>query len=200
MSGHSLGARLLGASALLLPLFLGVAGYGLDVETELKQLRVARQLGETRDVTVRTTFLGAHALPAEFAERSDDYIEFVCSESLPAAARAGLADAVDAFCESIAFSPDQTARVFDKAKALGLPVKLHADQLSDLGGAALAAGYGVGRMIWAHSTRKWNERVQRLLTAMTRTAEEATPLPPSGAEEGGPTTLPPPDTSGQYPT
>ncbi len=118
------------------------SGYGLDVETELKQLRVARRLGETHGVTVRTTFLGAHALPPEFAERPDDYIDFVCSESLPAAAQAGLADAVDAFCESIAFSPGQAARVFDKATALGLPVKLHADQLSDLGGAALAAGYG----------------------------------------------------------
>jgi len=118
------------------------SGYGLDVETELKQLRVARQLGERHDVTVKTTFLGAHAPPAEFEGRPDDYIDFVCGKSLPAAAEAGLADAVDAFCESIAFSPVQTARVFDKAKALGLPVKLHADQLSDLGGAALAAQYG----------------------------------------------------------
>ena len=118
------------------------SGYGLDVETELKQLRVARRLGAAQGVTVRTTFLGAHALPPEFAGRPDDYIDFVCSDSLPAAAGAGLADAVDAFCESIAFSPGQTARVFDRAKALGLPVKLHADQLSDLGGAALAAGYG----------------------------------------------------------
>jgi len=118
------------------------SGYGLDVETELRQLRVARRLGETHGVTVRTTFLGAHALPPEFAGNPDDYIDFVCSESLPAAARVGLADAVDAFCESIAFSPTQTARVFDSAKALGLPVKLHADQLSDLGGAALAARHG----------------------------------------------------------
>jgi imidazolonepropionase len=118
------------------------SGYGLDVETELKQLRVARQLGEAQGVTVRTTFLGAHALPAEFAGKPDEYIDFVCSESLPAAAQAGLADAVDAFCESIAFSPAQIARVFDRATALGLPVKLHADQLSDLGGAALAAGCG----------------------------------------------------------
>ncbi|MDH3230851.1 MAG: imidazolonepropionase [Alphaproteobacteria bacterium] len=118
------------------------SGYGLDIETELKQLRVARRLGEALGMAVRTTFLGAHALPAEFAGRPDDYIDFVCNESLPAAADAGLTDAVDAFCESIAFSPAQTARVFDRAKALGLPVKLHADQLSDLGGAALAAGYG----------------------------------------------------------
>ena len=118
------------------------SGYGLDVETELKQLRVARRLGEDLGITVRTTFLGAHALPQEFAGRADDYIGFVCAESLPAAAGAGLADAVDAFCESIAFSPEQTARVFDAAQALGLPVKLHADQLSDLGGAALAARFG----------------------------------------------------------
>lgn len=115
------------------------SGYGLDLETELKQLRVARRLGEQAGVTVRTTFLGAHALPPEFKGRADDYIDFVCAESLPAAAEAGLADAVDAFCESIAFSPAQTERVFRRAAELDLPVKLHADQLSDLGGAALAA-------------------------------------------------------------
>ncbi len=118
------------------------SGYGLDVETELKQLRVARRLGEALGVTVRTTFLGGHALPDEFAGRPDEYIDFVCSESMPVAAQAGLADAVDAFCEAIAFLPQQVARVFDAAQALGLPVKLHADQLSDLGGAALAARYG----------------------------------------------------------
>jgi imidazolonepropionase len=118
------------------------SGYGLDQETELKQLRVARRLGDQSGVTVRTTFLGAHATPAEFEGRADDYIDFVCSQSMPAAAEAGLADAVDAFCESIAFSPAQTERVFQRAGELGLPVKLHADQLSDLGGAALAARYG----------------------------------------------------------
>ncbi|MCK5273365.1 MAG: imidazolonepropionase, partial [Alphaproteobacteria bacterium] len=118
------------------------SGYGLDLETELKQLRVARRLGEQAGVTVRTTFLGAHALPAEFEGRADDYIDFVCAESLPAAAEAGLADAVDAFCESIAFSPAQTERVFRRAAELDLPVKLHADQLSDLDGAALAARHG----------------------------------------------------------
>jgi imidazolonepropionase len=90
---------------------------------------------------VRTTFLGAHALPDEYATRTDDYVQLVCDEMLPAVAREGLADAVDAFCERIAFSPDQTARVFDAARQWGLPVKLHADQLSDLGGAALAARY-----------------------------------------------------------
>jgi imidazolonepropionase len=118
------------------------SGYGLDLETELKQLGVARRLGKQAGVTVRTTFLGAHALPAEFEDRADDYIDFVCAESLPAAAAAGVVDAVDAFCESIAFSPAQTERVFRRAAELGLPVKLHADQLSDLGGAALAARHG----------------------------------------------------------
>ena len=118
------------------------SGYGLDLETELKQLRVARRLGEQAGVTVRTTFLGAHALPAEFEDRADDYIDFVCAVSLPTAVAAGLVDAVDAFCESIAFSPAQTERVFRRAAELDLPVKLHADQLSDLGGAALAARHG----------------------------------------------------------
>ncbi len=118
------------------------SGYGLDVETELKQLRVARRLGDEAGVTVRTTFLGAHALPAEFAGRADDYIDFVCTDSMPAAVEAELPDAVDAFCESIAFSPAQTERVFRRAAELGLAVKLHADQLSDLGGAALAARHG----------------------------------------------------------
>jgi imidazolonepropionase len=108
----------------------------------MKMLRVARLLGAPDGVTVRTTFLGAHAVPPEFAGRTDSYVDLVCDEMLPAVAAAGLADAVDAFCERIAFSPQQTARVFDRAQALGLPVKLHADQLSDLGGAALAARYG----------------------------------------------------------
>jgi imidazolonepropionase len=115
------------------------SGYGLDRDTELRMLRVARRLG--RDVTVKTTFLGAHAVPPEYKGREDAYIDFVCDEVLPAAAKEGLADAVDAFCERIAFSVSQTKKVFEKAKALGLPVKLHADQLSDLGGAALAAEY-----------------------------------------------------------
>jgi imidazolonepropionase len=118
------------------------SGYGLDTPTEMKMLRVARLLGALTGVEVRTTFLGAHALPPEYAGRADDYVALVCDEMLPAVAEAGLADAVDAFCERIAFSPAQTARVFDRAAALGLPVKLHADQLSDGGGAALAARYG----------------------------------------------------------
>ena len=118
------------------------SGYGLDVDTELKQLSVARRLGDEAGIAVRTTFLGAHALPPEFEGRADDYIDFVCTDSMPAAVEAGLADAVDAFCESIAFSPAQTERIFRRAAELGLPVKLHADQLSDLGGAALAARHG----------------------------------------------------------
>jgi imidazolonepropionase len=116
------------------------SGYGLDLETELKQLRVARRLGEMLPVTVKTTFLGAHAAPPEFAERTDDYISAVAAW-MPEVADSGLADAVDAFCETIAFSPAQTARVFEAAVEAGLPVKLHADQLSDLGGAALAARF-----------------------------------------------------------
>jgi imidazolonepropionase len=117
------------------------SGYGLDTPTEIKMLRVARLLGELTGVDVRTTFLGAHALPPEYAGRADAYIDLVCGEMLPAVAAAQLADAVDVFCERIAFSPEQTARVFDRAAALGLPVKLHADQLSDSGGAALAARF-----------------------------------------------------------
>jgi imidazolonepropionase len=116
------------------------SGYGLDLETELKMLRVARALGDA--VTVKTTFLGAHAVPPEYRGREDDYIGFVCDEVLPAAAAEGLADAVDAFCERIAFDATQTARVLARARALGLAVKLHADQLSDLRGAALAAHHG----------------------------------------------------------
>ena len=117
------------------------SGYGLDLATERRMLRAARALGERFPVTVRTTGLAAHALPPEFAGRADDYIALVCEEMLPALAADGLLDAVDAFCERIAFSPEQTARVFDTAQRLGLPVKLHADQLSDGGGAALAARY-----------------------------------------------------------
>lgn len=118
------------------------SGYGLDTANEMKQLRVARDLAEETGVDVRTTLLAAHALPPEFAGRPDDYIDYVCADTIPAAAREDLADAVDAFCESIAFTPAQTARVFAAARAHGLPVKLHADQLSDLGGAALVAEAG----------------------------------------------------------
>ena len=118
------------------------SGYGLDLETEMKMLRVARRLGESLPVTVCTSFLGAHALPAEYEGRSGDYIDFVCDEVMPAVHGEGLADAVDAFCETIGFTHAETARVFDAARRLGLPVKLHAEQLSDQGGAALAARHG----------------------------------------------------------
>ena len=118
------------------------SGYGLDLENEMKQLSVARALGSARPVSVAATYLAAHALPPEAQGNSDAYVDRVCREWIPEVARKHLADAVDAFCESIAFSPEQVARVFDAAKALGLRVKLHADQLSDLGGAALAARYG----------------------------------------------------------
>jgi imidazolonepropionase len=118
------------------------SGYGLSLEHERKQLRVARRLGKAYGVTERTTFLGAHALPPEYAGRSGDYIDLVCNQMLPALAAEGLVDAVDVFCERIAFSLEETEQVFKAAKALGLPVKLHAEQLSDMGGAALAARYG----------------------------------------------------------
>jgi imidazolonepropionase len=118
------------------------SGYGLDLETELRMLRVARQLEEKYPVTVVPTYLGAHALPLEFEGRSDDYIDFVCDTVMPAVAAQRLAVAVDAFCENIAFTPAQTERVFRTAQKLDLMVKLHAEQLSDLNGAALAARFG----------------------------------------------------------
>ena len=117
------------------------SGYGLSAEHEARCLRVARRLGAELPLTVRSTCLSAHALPPEFAGRPDDYIAAVCAW-LPALQAQGLVDAVDAFCEAIAFSPAQTRRVFGVARQLGLPVKLHAEQLSDQGGAALAAEYG----------------------------------------------------------
>jgi len=118
------------------------SGYGLDTANELKQLRVARALGAALDVDVKTTLLAAHALPPEYADRADAYIDYVCGETIPAAAREGVADAVDAFCETIGFTAQQTRRVFEAARAHGLPVKLHADQLSDTEGARLAADFG----------------------------------------------------------
>jgi imidazolonepropionase len=117
------------------------SGYGLDLENERKSLRAARRLGQQRPVTVSTTFLGAHALPPEAKGDKDAFVDLVAREILPSVAAEGLADAVDGFCEGIAFSPEQISRVFDAAKALGLPVKLHADQLSNLHGAELAARY-----------------------------------------------------------
>ncbi|MGC4029256.1 MAG: imidazolonepropionase [Steroidobacteraceae bacterium] len=117
------------------------SGYGLDLATERRMLVVARRLGELRPVTIRTTFLGAHTLPAEAAGDADAYIARVTGEMLPQLAAENLVDAVDGFCEGIAFSPQQIARVFTAAASLGLPVKLHADQLSNLHGAALAASH-----------------------------------------------------------
>ncbi|HUB84459.1 MAG TPA: imidazolonepropionase, partial [Rhizomicrobium sp.] len=118
------------------------SGYGLSLEHEMKMLRAARALAERRNVRVTTTFLGAHALPPEAGGNADTYIDLVCEEMMPAIAREKLADAVDAFCETIAFTPQQTARVFEAAKKHGFKIKLHADQLSNGGGAALAAWYG----------------------------------------------------------
>jgi imidazolonepropionase len=118
------------------------SGYGLDLDNERKMLRVARRIAETAQVRVRTTFLGAHALPPEHAGRADEYIDLVCEQMLPTLAEEGLVDAVDAFCERIGFSAQQTERVFAAARRHRLPVKLHAEQLSDQGGAALVARYG----------------------------------------------------------
>jgi len=115
------------------------SGYGLDLATERKMLRVARRLAAARPVTIATTFLGAHALPPEYAGRADDYIAQVCNEMLPTLAGEGLIDAVDVFCERIAFTLEQAERVFEAASKLNLPVKMHAEQLSLMGGAALAA-------------------------------------------------------------
>ncbi|MGV8951222.1 MAG: imidazolonepropionase [Cypionkella sp.] len=118
------------------------SGYGLEQDTELRMLRAARRIGQLRPVLVRTSYLAAHAVPAEYKGRADAYIDAVCIPALHAAHAQGLVDAVDGFCEGIAFSPAQIERVFQVAQSLGLPVKLHAEQLSNLGGAALAARYG----------------------------------------------------------
>jgi imidazolonepropionase len=118
------------------------SGYGLTVESECNMLKAARAMGARRPVRVRTSYLGAHATPAEYKGRSGDYISEVVLPGLDAAHAAGLVDAVDGFCEGIAFSPEEIARVFDRARDHGLPVKLHAEQLSNLGGARLAALYG----------------------------------------------------------
>ncbi|CFR21049.1 imidazolonepropionase [Yersinia kristensenii] len=117
------------------------SGYGLSLESEMKMLRVARRLGQLLPVTVKTTCLAAHALPPEFAGRADDYIDFVCDSIIPEVADRKLADAVDAFCEHLAFSPAQVERVFVAAQQAGLPVKLHAEQLSSLNGSTLAAKF-----------------------------------------------------------
>lgn len=141
------------------------SGYGLSIESELKMLRVARRIGEQLGISIRTTFLGAHALPPEFAGRQNDYVDHICNEMLPAIAQSGLADAVDAFCEKIAFTPQQTRRVFTTARNLDLPVKLHADQLSDLDGAALSAEFDG---LSADHIEHTNERgVQAMAAAQT---------------------------------
>lgn len=118
------------------------SGYGLDLDTELKMLKVAKAIGKRLGLRVRTGFLGAHAVPYEYSGKSSEYIDFVVAEMLPVVAQNGLADYVDVFCECVGFTPEQTRRVFDCAGRLGLPVRLHADQLSDLGGGGLAAEYG----------------------------------------------------------
>ncbi|HRY23901.1 MAG: imidazolonepropionase [Geminicoccaceae bacterium] len=118
------------------------SGYGLELESEIRMLEAARRLADERDVEVQTSLLAAHAVPPEFKGRADAYVDIVVSQIIPAVRKAGLADAVDGFCEGIAFSPAQMRRVFEKARAVDLPVKLHAEQLSDLKGAVLAAGFG----------------------------------------------------------
>jgi imidazolonepropionase len=118
------------------------SGYGLDVDTELRMLRVARRLGSELGIGVRTTYLGAHVVPPEYAERRGEYLALVCDVMLPRVAREGLADAVDVFCDTIAFSTEESARVLDAAQRLGLAVKVHADQIAGTGAAALAAQHG----------------------------------------------------------
>jgi len=118
------------------------SGYGLNIESELKMLAVARRLGEATDVSVRTSLLAAHTVPPEYRDNADAYIDLICDDLLPEVAAGSMADAVDAYCESIAFSQEQVARLFECATALNIPVKLHADQLGDGGGAALAARFG----------------------------------------------------------
>jgi imidazolonepropionase len=118
------------------------SGYGLDRETELNMLRAARKIADHRNVRIKTTFLGAHAVPVEYKDNPDGYIDDVCIPALKAAHAEGLVDAVDGFCEGIAFNTDQIKRVFDVARDLGIPVKLHAEQLSNIGGTKLAAEYG----------------------------------------------------------
>ena len=117
------------------------SGYGLDTATELKMLRVARRLGDELPLNIACTFLGAHALPADFAGNAQGYIDLVCEQMLPKAVEAGLVDAVDVFCESVGFTLAQTRQVFETAKGLGVPVKCHAEQLSNLGGSALTAEF-----------------------------------------------------------
>ncbi len=141
------------------------SGYGLDKDNELKILRVARTLGKRLSLTVRTTLLAAHAVPPEFKDRSDDYIKCVCEEIMPAAAAEGLADAVDAYCDRVGFTAEQVERVFVKAKELGFPVKLHAEQFSNQRGAALAARFKA--LSADHLEHLDKEGVQAMATART---------------------------------
>ncbi|SEJ23598.1 imidazolonepropionase [Sphingobium sp. AP50] len=147
------------------------SGYGLTLDDEMKMLRVARALGPAAEVTVCTTLLGAHAVPPEYVGLSDAYIDLVCGAMIPAAAQAGLADAVDAFCEGIGFSPEQVERVFAAALAHGLPVKLHAEQLSHLSGATLAARHG------ALSADHLEHATRADIAAMAQAGTVATLLP-----------------------
>ena len=147
------------------------SGYGLELDTERRQLQAARRLGDKRAVSVRTTFLGAHTVPPESKGNKAGYIDALCNEMLPAIAAEGLADTVDAFCEGIAFSVEETAQVFAKAQALGLPVRLHADQLSNLHGAALAARFG------ALSADHLEFADEEGIVAMARTGTVAVVLP-----------------------
>ena len=118
------------------------SGYGLNLDVEMRMLRVARRIAQVRDVDIKTSYLGAHAIPPEYADKSDAYIDKVCIPTLRAAHAEGLVDAVDAFCEGIAFSPDHVARVFEVARDLGLDIRIHAEQLSNLGGTEMAASFG----------------------------------------------------------
>lgn len=147
------------------------SGYGLSLDDEAKMLRAARALADRRRIAVRTTFLGAHAVPPEYAGDADAYVDAVCGAMIPAIADAGLVDAVDAFCETIGFTPEQVRRVFDAARAHGLPVKLHAEQLSNGNGAALAAEFG------ALSADHLEHLDQAGVTAMARAGTVAVLLP-----------------------
>ncbi len=147
------------------------SGYGLDVRTEIKMLRVARELGKLRPVDVVSSYLGAHAFPPEYHGDREAYLKLVCEEAIPQIAAQRLADAVDAFCEKIAFTVEETARVFEAAKAHGLKVKLHAEQLSNLGGAKMAAGFG------ALSVDHIEYLDQEGVEAMARTGTVAVLLP-----------------------
>lgn len=147
------------------------SGYGLNIESELKMLRVARKIARERPIRVKTSFLGAHSIPAEYSGRADAYLDEVCLPALAAADEAGLVDAVDGFCEGIAFSREQIRRVFEAAKSLGLPVKLHAEQLSNLGGAQLAAEFS------AMSSDHLEYATEEDVAAMARAGMAAVLLP-----------------------